>query len=50
MKYIVENDICNALLTKVKEPRVQTRLPVAEEEGFEPPWAFTQTVFKTASL
>ncbi len=23
---------------------------VAEEEGFEPPWAFTQTVFKTASL
>ena len=23
---------------------------LAEEEGFEPPWAFTQTVFKTASL
>ena len=23
---------------------------MAEEEGFEPPWAFTQTVFKTASL
>ncbi len=23
---------------------------VAQEEGFEPPWAFTQTVFKTASL
>ncbi len=23
---------------------------VAQAEGFEPPWAFTQTVFKTASL
>ncbi len=23
---------------------------VAEAEGFEPPWACTQTVFKTASL
>ena len=23
---------------------------LAQEEGFEPPWAFTQTVFKTASL
>ena len=23
---------------------------LAEEEGFEPPWACTQTVFKTASL
>ncbi len=23
---------------------------LAEAEGFEPPWAFTQTVFKTASL
>ena len=23
---------------------------MAEEEGFEPPWACTQTVFKTASL
>ena len=25
-------------------------LLVAQAEGFEPPWAFTQTVFKTASL
>ena len=24
--------------------------PLAEEEGFEPPWAFTQTAFKAASL
>ena len=23
---------------------------LAEAEGFEPPWAFTQTVFKTAAL
>ena len=23
---------------------------LAEEEGFEPPWACTQTVFKTAAL
>ena len=23
---------------------------LAEAEGFEPPWAYTQTVFKTASL
>ena len=23
---------------------------MAEAEGFEPPWAFAQTVFKTASL
>ena len=23
---------------------------MAEAEGFEPPWAFTQTVFKTAPL
>ena len=33
-----------------KKSRVQTRLFVAEAEGFEPPWACTQTVFKTASL
>ena len=29
---------------------VQIRKFLAEEEGFEPPWACTQTVFKTASL
>ncbi len=23
---------------------------VAEDEGFEPPWAFTQMVFKTTAL
>ena len=23
---------------------------LAEAEGFEPPWAYAQTVFKTASL
>ena len=23
---------------------------LAQAKGFEPPWAFTQTVFKTASL
>ena len=33
-----------------KKPDKICRVFVAEEEGFEPPWAFTQTVFKTASL
>ena len=33
-----------------KKPDKFCRVFVAEEEGFEPPWAFTQTVFKTASL
>ncbi|CCQ96198.1 hypothetical protein CULT_380057 [[Clostridium] ultunense Esp] len=29
-------------------PRISEQM--AEEEGFEPPWAYTQTVFKTAPL
>lgn len=47
---------CNRRLHR-KPSSVVTKNPtnfvgffVAEEEGFEPPWAFTQTVFKTASL
>ncbi len=36
---------------KIKKSRkVQDFFILAEEEGFEPPWACTQTVFKTASL
>ena len=35
---------------KEPKPRVRFRFLLAEAEGFEPPWAFTQTVFKTASL
>ena len=33
-----------------KGPFLEPLFPMAEAEGFEPPWAFTQTVFKTASL
>lgn len=33
-----------------KNPTIFVGFFMAEEEGFEPPWAFTQTVFKTASL
>ena len=39
-----------ALFRSNKKPDKICRVFVAEEEGFEPPWAFTQTVFKTASL
>ena len=42
----VDYDAGNTLDTKITEPRVQTRLCLAEAEGFEPPWACTQTVFK----
>ena len=31
-------------------PLTGVTFAVAEAEGFEPPWACTQTVFKTASL
>ena len=33
-----------------KKHRKGAFLVLAEAEGFEPPWACTQTVFKTASL
>lgn len=33
----LKNDTCNSFQTKIREPRVQTRLSVAEGEGFEPP-------------
>ena len=39
-----------SLFRSNKKPDKICRVFVAEEEGFEPPWAFTQTVFKTASL
>lgn len=42
----VDYDAGNTLDTKITEPRVQTRLCLAEGEGFEPPEAFTSTVFK----
>ena len=32
-----------------RKPHTECRV-LAEAEGFEPPWACTQTVFKTASL
>ena len=42
---------------RLRKEKVRTHIGVcsynyllAEAEGFEPPWAFTQTVFKTASL
>ena len=41
------------LLSTEKQKRTSKKclsVLLAEEEGFEPPWAFTQTVFKTASL
>lgn len=40
------------LSTKKQNGQAKNACPfcLAEEEGFEPPWAFTQTVFKTASL
>ena len=39
------------LRIKKEQPNpVRIRLDLAEVEGFEPPWACTQTVFKTASL
>ena len=37
-------------LTKKKNPKAGAFGFMAEAEGFEPPWALTQTVFKTASL
>ena len=46
----IDYDAGNSLNTKITEPRVQTRLCLAEAEGFEPPWRCRQTVFKTASL
>ena len=33
-----------------KKRHKSVSLFLAEAEGFEPPWAFTQTVFKTAAL
>ena len=42
-----------ALPSLFKKNKTSARLVfifLAQEEGFEPPWAFTQTVFKTASL
>ena len=32
----IDHDTGNTLNTKITEPRVQTRLCLAEEEGFEP--------------
>lgn len=31
----LKNDTCNSFQTKIREPRVQTRLSVAEKERFE---------------
>ena len=36
----IDNDFGNPLDTKITEPRVQTRLCVAERGGFEPPDTF----------
>ena len=41
--FCLKNDGCNTFQTKVKEPRVQTRLPVAEKEGFEPSLRYSHT-------
>ena len=46
----IDYDTGNPFNTKTTEPRVQTRLCLAEGEGFEPPEAFTSTVFKTAAI
>ena len=35
---------------KEPKPRVRFRFLLAEREGFEPPEAFTSTVFKTAAF
>ena len=39
-----------SLSSSKKEPSKDDSFLLAESEGFEPPWACTQTVFKTASL
>ena len=40
-----------SLASQIKIPGYISRyFYLAEAEGFEPPWACTQTVFKTASL
>ena len=43
-------DIFNYCNRKSDSIWVQIESLLAEAEGFEPPWACTQTVFKTASL
>ena len=42
----VENPSAHAM----ENPTLKSGVFLAEAEGFEPPWACTQTVFKTASL
>lgn len=37
------NNSCHSLDTKITEPRVQTRLCLAEKQGFEPWLRFTRT-------
>lgn len=44
-RYSVYEYIFHCILTEV-----QTRFCLAEGEGFEPPEAFTSTVFKTAAI
>ena len=39
----LDHDAGNALDTKITEPRVQTRLCLAEKQGFEPWLRFTRT-------
>ena len=39
-----------SLRFRQKKRHKSVPLFLAEAEGFEPPWAFTQTVFKTAAL
>ena len=46
----IDYDAGNSFNTKITEPRVQTRLCLAEGEGFEPPDRCRSSVFKTDAI